>query len=119
MQEDVSEPITRIITYGGSTRSALWNQTFADVHNTVVHASSNPETTALGAAMCAGAGAGLYPDVAAAARGMTPETSDFHPQRGNAEFYDTFYKKIYLGLYEPVAGKLAEARRMALDAPSL
>lgn len=115
MQEDITEPITSIINYGGSTRSPVWNQTFADINNKVVYASSDSETTALGAAMCAGVGAGVYPDVVSAAQGMSAKMLQFHPQRENSEFYDVFYSKVYVGLYDAISEKVAKARRLALS----
>ena len=33
MEEDMDEPIETVINYGGSARSRIWNQTFADVLN--------------------------------------------------------------------------------------
>ena len=115
MEENITESITCIIDYGGSSRSQVWNQTFADINNKIVYASSNSETTALGAAMCAGAGVGIYPDIASAAQSMAPKMSRFHPQRENSGFYDVFYKEVYVGLYDSISEKLAKARRLSLN----
>lgn len=53
-----SEP--EIWLTGGMTRSRFWPQLVADVLGGPLHVTTLPESTALGAAICAGVGAGLY-----------------------------------------------------------
>jgi sugar (pentulose or hexulose) kinase len=48
---------------GGITRSSLWTGIVSDVMKCNVHVSASAEATALGAAICAGVGAGLFPDL--------------------------------------------------------
>lgn len=48
---------------GGGSRSDLWVQTKATACNTAVHKVSSAETSAVGAAMLAGVGAGVFTDV--------------------------------------------------------
>jgi len=64
---------------GGMARSAWFAQRLADLTGVGVARASYGETTALGAALFAGLGAGLYPDLAAAAR-VRPTTEDFAPR---------------------------------------
>jgi L-xylulokinase len=45
---------------GGGAASPVWSQVFADVLRTPVGVAEAPEAGALGAAICAGVGAGLY-----------------------------------------------------------
>lgn len=52
---------------GGGSRSRVWVQMFADALEMPITLTASDETGALGAAICAGVGAGLFPDVAAAA----------------------------------------------------
>lgn len=49
---------------GGLTRSPFWAQLVADVLGRPVRVSEIPEATALGAAICAGTGAGLFANLA-------------------------------------------------------
>jgi ribulose kinase len=65
--------------------------------------------------MCASVGAGVYPNIASAAQGMSTKMLIFHPQRKTSEFYDIFYSKVYVGLYDSISEKLAKTRRLALN----
>ena len=64
---------------GGMSRSQWFSQRLADLTGITVSRATYGETTALGAALFAGVGAGVYRDVedAAAAR---PHTEDYTPQ---------------------------------------
>ena len=64
---------------GGMSRSAWFSQRLADLTGVGVGRATFGETTALGAALFAGVGAGVYRDVAEAA-GSRPETEAFSPQ---------------------------------------
>ena len=49
---------------GGMSRSAFWSQLLADVLGRPIQVSEVPEASALGAAICAGVGAGVFRDLA-------------------------------------------------------
>ncbi len=68
---------------GGMSRSAGFAQRLADLTGVGVARAAYQETTALGAALFAGVGCGLYPDAEAAARAR-PRTDDFAPGLGEA-----------------------------------
>lgn len=51
---------TRVRLTGGGSRSELWSQMFADALNLAVEVPDADEAGALGAAVCAGVGAGVY-----------------------------------------------------------
>src|SRR4029077_5765944 len=57
-----------VVFTGGASKGRLWPSVLADVFGLPVKVPTVKESTALGAAMFAGIGAGLYPDVATAAR---------------------------------------------------
>jgi autoinducer-2 kinase len=68
----VIEDVTRrrcqeVVFTGGASKGRLWPRVLADVLGLPVKVPAIKESTALGAAMFAGIGAGLYPDVATAA----------------------------------------------------
>jgi glycerol kinase len=64
---------------GGMSRSAWFSQRLADLTGVCVCRATYQETTALGAALFAGLGAGIYPDLEAAAAAR-PQTERFNPQ---------------------------------------
>jgi autoinducer 2 (AI-2) kinase len=69
----VIEEVTRrrcheVVFTGGASKGRLWPRVLADVLGLPVKVPAVKESTALGAAIFAGIGAGLYPDVATAAR---------------------------------------------------
>jgi len=95
---------------GGGARSALWPQMFADVLGIPIALASCEETGALGAAIAAGVGAGVFPDLADGVAAMTSEQAAFAPDAGMAAHYEERYRTF---------GLLAEAmkpfwRRMAV-----
>lgn len=75
---------------GGMTRSALWTQVLSDVTDKPVKVPLTCEVSALGAAVCAGAGAGVYPDLVSGAKAVacaaSERTPDEHAQRYQALF---------------------------------
>jgi glycerol kinase len=68
---------------GGMSRSAWFSQRLADLTGVGVGRATYQETTALGAALFAGVGAGIYRDVAQAA-GSRPATEAYRPQMAAA-----------------------------------
>ena len=66
---------------GGMSRSAWFSQRLSDLTGVRVGRATYQETTALGAALFAGVGAGVYRDVAEAAAAR-PTTEDFAPALG-------------------------------------
>lgn len=74
---------------GGQSRSPLWAEMLADASGAVVQTYENPEATALGAALLAAYGAGLYPTVRAAAEAFV------RPGRRYAPNPDSPYPALY------------------------
>jgi len=81
MRKDSGKKIASLRVDGGACASDLLMQTQADILGTPVERPSNIESTALGAAMMAGLGAGVWPDVETLSRirnierRFTPETT--------------------------------------------
>jgi sugar (pentulose or hexulose) kinase len=62
--EQVSgERVAELRLCGGQARSSFWVQMQADILGIPVLVSKNEEATALGAAVCAGVGVGIFPDL--------------------------------------------------------
>lgn len=93
--------IDEILLLGGGSRSALWCQIIANVLGRSVRRVREQESTALGAGIHAAAAVGLYPDIRAAADGMTGIETSFEPDAASharyAEIFEA-YRSIYPGL---------------------
>jgi xylulokinase len=113
MAKDASDPLMRLITYGGS--NSIWNQTLANIFNRPLDAVMTKGTSALGAAMCAAGGVGIYKDVTSAGEAMAPKATAFVPEAKTASFYNSFYREVYEGLYDSIEERLSRARRLALE----
>ena len=89
-------PVLRVI--GGGARGTPWMQIIADVTGRRVETVANPqEAGAVGAALTAAVGLGLYPDFEALGKVVRVER-EFEPQACNAEVYDCLYR-VYRRIY--------------------
>ena len=87
-----------VIFSNGASKSPLWCQILADTLDVKIKVPAVKEATALGAAICAAAGAGLYPDIKTAAREFVKWDREFYPNRENVDIYINIYenwKKVY------------------------
>jgi L-xylulokinase len=71
----------RIVLSGGGARSPVWPQMLADLLGREVEVTKQPEAGALGAAMAAAVGAGLYAGLDEAAERMAAPTWTVAPRR--------------------------------------
>jgi sugar (pentulose or hexulose) kinase len=94
--------VEQIKMYGGSARSDQWNQIFTDMFNKPLHVPETAETTALGAAISAAVGCGLYNDFKKAVNAMVSIKKSYQPIAKNALRYEKFYRGVYVKLYESV-----------------
>jgi D-xylulose kinase len=76
---------------GGATQSAIWNQIQADITQLPVQRSQIEEATALGAAILAATGSGLYKNVNQAAEAMVSVGERYQPRQNLAEIYNRLY----------------------------
>ena len=83
---------------GGGARSRLWTQIEADVCQVPVAIPAASEAAVQGAALLAAVGAGVYPDVPAAARAMVQIKERIEPNPALAETYERAYRR-YQALY--------------------
>lgn len=101
-------------TVGGGARSRLWNQIQADVYNKRVETLQCEESTALGAAMCAGIGLGVYKDVHEAIENMVHLDYILDPVDENVDKYQklfVIYKDIYRALSVNVFPEISAYQR--------
>ncbi|KIM13168.1 MAG: autoinducer kinase [Sulfurovum sp. FS08-3] len=79
--------IKEIVFAGGASRGALWSQILADVTGCKVKIPKVTEATALGAAMSAGVGAGVYETLTQAAKALVVWEKTFEPNLENTKIY--------------------------------
>ena len=88
----------QMLACGGGGKSPLWRQMLADAFNCPVATTVNTEGPALGVAILAGVGAGLYPSVQEACKAMIHVNPAQQPIEENvpkyAKVYE-LYKKLY------------------------
>lgn len=87
-----------ILACGGGGSSAFWRQMMADILGCPVATTISKEGPALGVAILAGVGAGLYPSVPEACRQIIGVNASQAPVAEHVAAYDKFYE-IYRGLY--------------------
>lgn len=88
---------------GGAANSRLWTQIKADVTGREIAVPASDTATTLGAAILAGVGVGVYPDVETAVERTVAVKRRYSPNPANREVYDKGYQS-YLALYESLKG---------------
>ena len=87
-----------MLACGGGGRSAVWRQMLADVFGCPISVAQSSEGPALGVAILAGVGAGLYPSVRQACDAMIHVASQQEPDAGAMPAYAERYG-VYRSLY--------------------
>ncbi len=87
-----------MLATGGGGSSAFWRQMLADTFNLPIKTAVSKEGPALGVAILAAVGAGLYPSVQEACRVMINKNPAQTAIAENVPIYDKYYK-LYTGLY--------------------
>ncbi|MHC4990089.1 MAG: xylulokinase [Planctomycetota bacterium] len=98
---ELGVPVQRVRLSGGGARSPLWRQIMADVFDAEVATVNVTQGAAYGAALLAGVGAGVFPDVRTAGRQVVRETGTTTPG-GDTEAYAATYRH-YRSLYPALA----------------
>ena len=78
LQSDLGRPLQTLRVDGGAARNALLMQLQADIAGLVLQRAAQPETTALGAALLAGLGAGVWQNLDAV-RQLWQQDQQFYP----------------------------------------
>ncbi len=102
--------IHSMMACGGGAKSPIWRQMLADMYGTPISTVDSTEGPALGAAILAGTGAGVFRDVPSACRAFIQKADTCEPQAGSAAYYKRghkLYQKLYQQLkdcYQDLAG---------------
>lgn len=97
IEEVVGIKISELRFCGGNTNSKLWVQIQADVLNLPVKVPVVKEATALGAALLAGVGVDLYPNISEAAKSVVKWSPTVEPRKDIASIYEGYYQKWIKG----------------------
>jgi autoinducer-2 kinase len=101
-----STRVTELTFSGGAAKGTLWPQIIADVVGLPVHVPAVTESSALGAALCAGQGAGLYASLTELEGELRRRAATFEPDPAAVAAYHDGYaawRRVYprlLGLSE-------------------
>jgi autoinducer 2 (AI-2) kinase len=87
---DIKQPPIKM--GGGIARSDLFAQILSNVSSTTVEVPGTTEATALGAAICAAVGTGIYPDLQTAAEALVKPGRRFTPQTEHQHTYRRLYE---------------------------
>jgi xylulokinase len=98
---------TQVRISGGGARSAVWRQIIADVLQTELVTVNSVEGAAYGAALLAGVGIGIWPDVEKACAAAVETTSRVTPQVEMADQYQACYNR-YRQLYPALKPTFSE-----------
>lgn len=101
--------VDRMMACGGGGRSPVWRQMLADLYGCEVQNVSQTEGPALGAAILAGVGCGIYGSVPEACKALIAENSRTAPIPERREIYAR-YHRMYDELYQTLKdsfGRLA------------
>ncbi len=87
--------LDEIVVSGGGANSSLFMSIFADVFGIPASRCTDGGGASLGAAMCAAAAAGIYPDIGTAAVAMAKERESFMPDTANGAVYARMAETVY------------------------
>ncbi|MEH6343515.1 MAG: FGGY-family carbohydrate kinase [Bermanella sp.] len=108
--------ITKLKVSGGGSQSDQAMQITADIFGITAERPHTFEASALGAAINAAVGAGLYDNYETAINKMTHDGDKFEPIAENQAIYDKLYKEVYQKMYDRL-GPLYKAIRKITGYP--
>ena len=99
----LGKSLINIMVSGGGIRNDTWMQIKADVYGRKICLSNVVETTALGAAVIAGIGTGLYKNMEDAQDHLRTGSREIFPDQKDSRQYAQYYP-VYKGLYTALKG---------------
>jgi len=98
--KELDVKIERVIASGGGARSRVWRQIQADIFNKEISMTQSIEQAAMGAAILAGVGVGIYKDVEDGCRKVVKlKEEKTKPIPENVDIYNKQFE-IYKSLYQ-------------------
>jgi xylulokinase len=105
--KSINVSIGNVRASGGGARSELWRHIQTDVFGLSLSTMAADEGPALGAALLAGVGAGLFDTVEEACSTVVKVTGTTNPKPANAAIYERYYE-IYRALYPSLKPHFAD-----------
>jgi xylulokinase len=103
-------PITEVRASGGGAASTFWRQMQADMYNARVVTINTREGGALGVALLAAVGTGLYSSVPEACDATIRVTETLKPDKATVGIYNKLYP-TYRSLYQSLRGEFGDLVR--------
>lgn len=107
-QKRTKTPVKKLRVSGGGSQSELIMQLTADVFGLPAERPHVHETSALGAAMNAAVGTGLYSGYEQAIANMYRTRDAFYPKPYNQRIYEKLYTRVYRKMYGQLKGLYRE-----------
>ncbi|HEV2127324.1 MAG TPA: xylulokinase [Thermomicrobiales bacterium] len=117
LMRNLGVQIDHVRATGGGARDPLWRELQADIYRTPVRRMRVEEGPALGAALLAGVGAGVFVDVMAASETIALHAEAQAPDPERADRYDGLFR-LYRSLYPTAADIMHELNTFASSADS-
>ena len=109
--EEMGVQSSEMLACGGGGRSALWRSMLADLYGCDVITVDVSEGPALGVAILAGVGAGIYPSVPEACEQMIRKDSSVSPDSEKRAEYLKYYE-LFKALYPALLQQYADLARI-------
>lgn len=100
---EMGVPVTDMTVTGGGGRSPLWEQMLSDLYGCPVSILAADEGAALGAALLAGVGCGVYSSLDEACAAVVKKKTAAEPSKERTMEYEPYYA-LYKQLYRSLTG---------------
>ncbi|GAI76995.1 unnamed protein product, partial [marine sediment metagenome] len=109
--EELEIKIEQVIVSGGGAKSRVWRQMQADIFNEEISMTQSIEQAAMGAAILAGVGVGIYKDVEDGCKKVVKfKGGKIKPIPENVDIYNQQFK-IYQSLYQDLEEDFKRLKR--------
>ena len=103
--------VSDMMACGGGGSSPLWRSMLADLYNCPVKTASSKEGPALGVALLAATGAGIYSSVPEACKAVVKTDKVQQPEAERVPEYEKYYKR-YTEIYPALKAEFAKLAKM-------
>ena len=103
--------VSDMMACGGGGSSPLWRSMLADLYNCPVKTASSKEGPALGVALLAATGAGIYSSVPEACKAVVKTDKVQQPEAERVPEYEKYYK-LYTEIYPALKAEFAKLAKM-------